>query len=94
MFFKKVIIEINYLNRYIGSSITLSDLIILSYKRFNKSYWMFIIRIISNQDSVDELLISIINILYLEIKVIFKLRRIVNIATRDYLILSTQTLYW
>jgi hypothetical protein len=35
-----------------------------------------------------KLLIFIINILYLEIKVIFELKRIVNIATRDYLILS------
>jgi hypothetical protein len=32
MSFKEVIVEINYLNRYIGSSITLLDLIILSYK--------------------------------------------------------------
>jgi hypothetical protein len=29
------------------------------------------------------------NILYLEVKGIFKLRRIVSVATRDYLILST-----
>jgi hypothetical protein len=36
---------------------------------------------------------SIINILYLEIKSIFKLRRIVSIATRGYLILSTYVLY-
>jgi hypothetical protein len=72
-----------------GSSITLSDLIISFYERLNKSYWTSIIRAISNQDSVDKSLISIANVPYLEVKGIFKLKRIVSIATGSCLILST-----
>jgi hypothetical protein len=94
MSFKEVIVETNCPNRYIGFLIALSDLIILSCERLDKSCWMSIIRVISNQDLVGESFISIANVPYLEVKGVFELRRMVGMATRGCLILSIQALCW
>jgi hypothetical protein len=49
-------------------------------------------RAISNQDSAGESLTSIANVPYLEVKVVFELRRMVGVATGGCLTLSTQAL--
>ena len=75
-----------------GSSIALSDLTISSCERLDKSCWTSIVRAISNQDSAGESLTSIANVPYLEVKGVFELRRMVGVATRGCLTLSTQAL--
>jgi hypothetical protein len=60
----EVTAETNCPNRYMGSSITLPDLTVLScQERPDKSCWTSIVCATSNQNSADELLTSIAHVL-------------------------------
>jgi hypothetical protein len=92
MSFKEVTAETNCPNRHTGSSIALLDLTISSCERLDKSCWTSIVRAVSNQDSADESLMSITNVLYGEVKGVLELKRMVDVATGGCLTLSTPAL--